>query len=402
MNVPEICKSISLNLSEHRRLAKTDVEYQSYISEALLDYDAQVIPPLNRLLDDEGEGGQNLKLARTAALDLVSVVCNEFFSKCTNYRWGVVTLVRIYENCRDPELKRKLLLLTNQLKKKWNDVEPFNEISSLHIGRNPRKLPEKKSYESLLLIPVVIGVIIFIFIKLAPTTPDIPKSSKSVPTISRVQENRPEDVPQPYQVTRVLPVPEPSPSLPPSSLSQPSLPSQPSPPLNTPGSFYTFTDKQGVYHMVDDLGNVPQEYRVTMKEQRIGTSNGGVTPVIIRENLVIVPVRLTFRGRNVEAMLLLDTGATITTINTRVAIQLGIEGKDTRPGQSIVADGRSIGSYECAVDLLSVGPRTLSQPHLSIIPGVGGVGYDGLLGMNFLKKFRYHIDFNRSVIQWGG
>ena len=28
-------------------------------------------------------------------------------------------------------------------------------------------------------------------------------------------------------------------------------------------------------------------------------------------------------------------------------------------------------------------------------------GYDGLLGMNFLRELRYHVDFNTSTIKWG-
>ncbi|HEX8960261.1 MAG TPA: hypothetical protein VF775_01680 [Geobacteraceae bacterium] len=27
---------------------------------------------------------------------------------------------------------------------------------------------------------------------------------------------------------------------------------------------------------------------------------------------------------------------------------------------------------------------------------------EGLLGMNSLKEFRYHVDFKRGVIEWGG
>ncbi|HLE41426.1 MAG TPA: peptidase, partial [Nitrospirota bacterium] len=66
-----------------------------------------------------------------------------------------------------------------------------------------------------------------------------------------------------------------------------------------------------------------------------------------------------------------------------------------------VADGRSVSSYSFVADSLNVGSRSLPHVRTSVLPGSGGEGYDGLLGMDFLKNFRYHVDFGRSVIEWG-
>lgn len=66
-----------------------------------------------------------------------------------------------------------------------------------------------------------------------------------------------------------------------------------------------------------------------------------------------------------------------------------------------VADGRKVSSYTLAADSIAVGEHRVSASTISILPGCEGNGAEGLLGMNFLKEFRYHIDYNRSVIEWG-
>lgn len=168
------------------------------------------------------------------------------------------------------------------------------------------------------------------------------------------------------------------------------------------GDFYRYTDQEGIIHFVDDLDKVPPQNRQSMTVTRPSVPRSSVTPVAIKGNQVLVPVTLAFRGRSVNAQLLLDTGASVTTISERLASRLGIEGSDVRAGMATVADGRSVGSYLFVTDSLSVGSRSLPGVQASILSGSGGEGYDGLLGMNFLKNFRYHVDFSRSVIEWGG
>lgn len=176
----------------------------------------------------------------------------------------------------------------------------------------------------------------------------------------------------------------------------------PEPPAMNLSALYTYTDKQNVVHMVDVLDKVPREYRRNMKVDVSGPPTAASTPVIINGNQVIVPVTITFRGRSITARLLLDTGATITTISEAVAAQLGVGAADVQSGNTTVADGRIIGSHIFKADSLAVASHSLPNADTSILPGSGGKGHDGLLGMNYLKNFRYHVNFDRSVIEWGG
>ena len=166
-------------------------------------------------------------------------------------------------------------------------------------------------------------------------------------------------------------------------------------------NFYTFKDEQGVIHMVNDLEKVPPKYRNRMKVTTDSKRHGNVTPVIINRNQVLVPVTLSYRGHSAEARLLLDTGANTTTVSERLASRLGVEASDVQAGKATVADGRSLRSYMFMVDSLTVGPHTLFNVQTSVLPGSGGDEHEGLLGMDFLKNFRYHINFDRSVIEWG-
>ena len=115
-----------------------------------------------------------------------------------------------------------------------------------------------------------------------------------------------------------------------------------------------------------------------------------------------LPLTLTYQGRTLSTTGLLDTGATVTTISDAVAAQLGVGRADVQAGKSTVADGRLLDSYRFKADSLAVADRILPGADMSILPGSGSKGHDGLLGMNYLKNFRYHVNFDLSVIEWGG
>jgi len=61
-----------------------------------------------------------------------------------------------------------------------------------------------------------------------------------------------------------------------------------------------------------------------------------------------------------------------------------------------------LGSSFFTTESLAVGTHLLSQVKVSILPGSNSDGHEELLRMNFLKQFRYRVDFGRSIIEWGG
>jgi len=166
--------------------------------------------------------------------------------------------------------------------------------------------------------------------------------------------------------------------------------------------YYQYTDSSGTVVMVDDESKVPAKYRKKIRSEKSDKKVSKVTSVYVRNNQVRVPVRLSYRNNVVEAQLVLDTGATTTMITSDLADRLGIRADSTEAAFARIADGSVVQSFWTRLDYISVGSRQVNNPKVAIMPSRGplnGFG-DGLLGMNFLGEFRYHVDLNSQTIEW--
>lgn len=165
---------------------------------------------------------------------------------------------------------------------------------------------------------------------------------------------------------------------------------------------FQYVDQDGTAVFVDDESKIPEKYR---KKSRATKGEPGaavrVTSVRVGNNRVFVPVRLNYRSTTIDAWFLLDTGASTTMITADLAARLGIRNEATEQTLSQVADGRVLRTARTRIDSLSVGPKLKNNLQVSIMEMNGsGVDFDGLLGMNFLGDFRYHLDVNSQVIEW--
>lgn len=166
---------------------------------------------------------------------------------------------------------------------------------------------------------------------------------------------------------------------------------------------FQYTDKDGVVVIVDDESKVPPKYRKKSRVSGSSASSGGErhTGVTVRSNRVIVPVTFNFRNNTVQARMLLDTGASITVISPSLAGRLGIRPEHTARGMGRIADGSFVESMHTRVDYMQVGPKVKQNAEVVVINQVGpAMGFDGLLGMNFLGDFRYHINLGSGTIEW--
>lgn len=171
-------------------------------------------------------------------------------------------------------------------------------------------------------------------------------------------------------------------------------------PLSASAEIYQYEDDKGTTHFVDDPGKIPKRY---LKKQRVREdgkvdSTGTVTRVSISGNRVLVPVTLSYRGTEVRANFVLDTGASTSTISPGIAERLRINPADSNRA---LARGVGGGVYlvgTTKLDYLIAGPNRKYDLDVSVIESTQA---DGLLGMNFLRELRYHVDFQNSTIKWG-
>jgi predicted aspartyl protease len=113
-----------------------------------------------------------------------------------------------------------------------------------------------------------------------------------------------------------------------------------------------------------------------------------------------VPVEIVGTRGRATVRLIMDTGAQYTFLWRTALPAIGLR-KITR----VRAAGIAGSKYASVVRVksMNIGPYRLRDTAVTLmIPGRHNTGYDGLLGMDFLMKVKYEIDYNRSVIIWKG
>lgn len=174
------------------------------------------------------------------------------------------------------------------------------------------------------------------------------------------------------------------------------------------GSYYIKEDQYGTYLKTEkgqkfyiDLDAEEQlgwenERFNDEKERRAGPKE---TQVIIKGNQVLVPVILGYGERQAEALLLLDTGASITILHQDIADQLKI--KQLQKVKLLTLGGKSIQAHVAKLNFAILGPHQKENIYAGIIEYQGPkIAYQGLLGMNFLRNIEYGIDFKNQTLLW--
>jgi hypothetical protein len=89
------------------------------------------------------------------------------------------------------------------------------------------------------------------------------------------------------------------------------------------------------------------------------------TPVIIKGNQVLVPVTLGCGSKKTEALLLMDTGASIITLFHEIFEQLAI--RQTQKAMLTLAGGQKIESVVAKLSYVKVGPVVKKDIHAGFI-----------------------------------
>jgi len=209
-------------------------------------------------------------------------------------------------------------------------------------------------------------------------------------------------------------------------------------------AFYRYQDAAGRSVFVDDLAKVPEAFRSTVQVypeavdamtdaqreasdaedarrqhrqrqrylqhvkdieaksgQPAAPEKGALitTSVRVANNQVLVPVKLGYGGVETETMLLLDTGANITTIHQDAATALGLRWPKRTSMQ--VVGGRRIRAGMATLGYIMLGTLRLNDIEVGIIEHQGAtLPYSGLLGMNVLGRVDFQVDLKHQRIIW--
>ena len=172
-------------------------------------------------------------------------------------------------------------------------------------------------------------------------------------------------------------------------------------PLDEAVDFYQFTDSEGGVHFVDSPDKIPGRYRSRAIVRKDMPAARQTTRIAVNGNSIHVPVLIRNGERTAQAVMLLDTGASMTSITGELASRLGIDLAAARKSTSRLADGSMIDIRLVQVDAVAIGFRRKSPLEVSVIQRVGDRElHDGLLGIDFLGDFQYQIDLPNRMIRW--
>jgi hypothetical protein len=349
VDVHHLCSSIRQRVASELEGTLDQQAREEILIEALYELSRTVLPALGipKATDEylEGQG---------AVQELISFLVIPLIRGGTLALHGVSVLSEIAEGCKDPLLKKKLTVYAQELLVK--PVTEAERVNSLHKAR--------------LQWGVGGAAALIILYLLAPSPGEVIRPEKAAAPTSR------EDLEK--QAAAVEP-----PTCVPAKAEQPKQMSPDSEPEPQKRERQTVEAPGG-----GDIrqGAVPGEQ--------------ATTKIRIDNSRIVVPVVLKNDGIALRLELVLDTGATHTTIHDGVLSRLPVDSKLIKTSQAILADGRTIRTRVARIDSLAVGPFSMASMELEVIPIQGNGIHDGLLGMDFLARHRYQIDMEHEVIRW--
>ncbi|CAG36128.1 unknown protein [Desulfotalea psychrophila LSv54] len=129
----------------------------------------------------------------------------------------------------------------------------------------------------------------------------------------------------------------------------------------------------------------------------VNRAKKNITKITIINNQILIPVTLRHRGRSKRVYMVLDTGSSHTTIPYRY-----LKGMRANYGPKVVAtvaNGSKCYGRSVELDMLRVSTEHEYNFTVSTYPQSGSQNR-GLLGVDFLKKHPFKIDFENKYIVW--
>lgn len=169
---------------------------------------------------------------------------------------------------------------------------------------------------------------------------------------------------------------------------------------------YRWTDDRGAVHFSQGLESIPERFRDRARllgyPEQPPTPSPSPSPAVSADlariaftpgRPIMVKARINGEG---TVDLMLDTGASVTVINPRALIALGVSSRQavrgTLRGVSGTADVLFVAVDSIEVGQAKAGPLRVASHDTGIPDG------DGLLGRDFLDRFTVNIDSKAGVV----
>src|SRR5262245_36409729 len=144
-----------------------------------------------------------------------------------------------------------------------------------------------------------------------------------------------------------------------------------------------------------DIGMVVPMSGAPDPEVKVSTSGAVTVPVKIRGNLVVVPVTFFNGNSSVTGNLVMDTGASQTTVSKRIARDLRLYSVGSSRSAGI---GGVVPTEISMVEGIKVGSIGLKNMRVSILDFSSDPSFEGLLGFDFLSRFQISVDTAKQVL----
>ncbi|MFQ5903224.1 MAG: TIGR02281 family clan AA aspartic protease [Candidatus Binatia bacterium] len=177
-----------------------------------------------------------------------------------------------------------------------------------------------------------------------------------------------------------------------------------SPASSLAAEIFRWVDEKGVVHFTDNLHNIPEKHRAsatriktreTPRGQEPSSPDKASVPFQKKGQVVIVQATVNEKA---SAKFVVDTGATYTMISQATAKKLEIDIEKKLPTIPFQTANGVINAPLISLDSIEVGGMQVKDLTAAVHDVFPDPTIAGLLGLNFLSKFRMDIDTKNGVL----
>lgn len=103
-------------------------------------------------------------------------------------------------------------------------------------------------------------------------------------------------------------------------------------------------------------------------------------------------------NHNYHGRFIVDTGAAITSITPQVAENLGLDLNHPTGRQEITSVHKTVQVPIVTLDTFQIGGQSVDTLEVTVFPLSANLRVDGLLGVNFLQRFRVTFEFDQTIL----